>query len=231
MIKLPLADGTLAIAPSILSADLVNLGSQIGLVKQGMASWLHIDIMDGHFVHNLSFGPATVKWIDGLNVLPQDVHLMVENPEIFIDPFIKAGASGLTLHIESKGDIKAMLEIIKSKGVNTGISIKPDTDPKEILPYIDLIDLVLVMTVYPGFGGQGFLETAPAQIQGVRDIIDESGRKIWLEVDGGINKETAQTAVRCGADALVAGNAVFCAQDIVKAVTELREKAVLAQTI
>ena len=210
-----------AIAPSILSANQLSLGEQIKTVTELGANWLHIDIMDGHFVPNLSFGPATVKWINTITKLPQDVHLMVEDPQKYLDAFIKAGASSLTLHVESKGNLKALLKQIKDAGLSAGLSIKPDTKPQVLEEFLDIIDLVLVMTVYPGFGGQAFLENGPKQIEGVKKII--AHRPIWLEVDGGINKDTIEIAKAAGANAFVAGNALFGTNDIKQAFKNLKD--------
>ena len=222
---MPCANGKISIAPSLLSADLFHLEQDVHQVETAGADWLHVDIMDGHFVPNLSFGPSLVSCLNGRTTLAQDVHLMVQYPGRFIEAFAKAGASLLTVHLEAAEDVRAALERIKALGVQAGVSIKPDTKPEALAPYMDLLDLILVMTVYPGFGGQAFLPQSPKQIQGVREMIRQSGRKIWLEVDGGINKETAPLAVQAGADALVAGNAIFKAADPVLALKQIRQAA------
>ncbi|WP_428898067.1 ribulose-phosphate 3-epimerase [Parelusimicrobium proximum] len=221
---MPKPDGRIAIAPSILSADIFKLGEQIKEVESAGADWLHVDIMDGHFVPNLSFGPHVVKSIKGKTSLPMDTHLMVEYPFNFVEPFAKAGADSLIIHIESKDDTALVLEKIKNLGLPCGLSIKPNTDYTKLRQYMDIIDIVLVMTVQPGFGGQGYLEEGHENIIKVREMIKESGRKIWLEADGGINEDTALKAVEAGADALVAGNAVFGAVDPAKALKDLKEK-------
>lgn len=221
--QFPCVNGKISIAPSILSADLFRLGEEVVQVQQAGADWLHIDIMDGHFVPNLSFGPAVVRSLNGKTNLPLDVHLMVEKPSLFAEAFAKAGADLLTVHIEANDPLEQVLSNIQSLGVKTGISIKPDTNPDVLIPYLGRIDLILVMSVYPGFGGQAFLPGAPDQIRKVRQLITNSGRKIWLEVDGGINAQTAKLAVQAGADALVAGNAIFSSADPAGALNQIRQ--------
>jgi len=220
---MPSVNGKINIAPSILSADLCQLGDEVTRVQKAGADWLHVDIMDGHFVPNLSFGPALVRSLRKFTDLPLDVHLMVEHPLQFVEPFAKAGADLLTIHVEAKDDVLQTLRAIKALGVKTGVSIKPDTNPNVLQTLTDEIDLVLVMSVYPGFGGQAFLEGAPAQIKEVRNIINASGKKIWLEVDGGINAQTAPAVIAAGADALVAGHAIFSSADPALALKQIKQ--------
>lgn len=224
MIPMPkLKQDKLYIAPSILSADLTCLGKQVEQTQQAGADWLHIDIMDGHFVPNLSFGPALVKSLDKIVKIPQDVHLMVQEPQKFIEPFIKAGASALTIHAEARGNIRETLKQIKKAGLWCGLSIKPDTQPATLIPYLDLIDLILVMSVYPGFGGQEFLPQSPDQISQVAKLAKE--HNILVEVDGGINRQTAKIACQAGAQALVAGAAIFGQADIKQAMADIKNAA------
>ena len=221
--KIPPANGRISIAPSILSADLWQLGEEVARVEKAGADWLHVDIMDGHFVPNLSFGPAVVRSLKGKTTLPLDVHLMVEHPEQFVGPFAKAGADLLTVHVEANTDTCQTLKQIHELGIKAGVSIKPDTDTAVLRPLLAHTDLILVMSVYPGFGGQAFLPGAPERIKQVRQLITDSKRNIWLEVDGGINAQTAREVIAAGADALVAGNAIFSAKDPVQALSQIRQ--------
>lgn len=221
--KIPPANGKIYVAPSLLSADLWQLGKEVQRVEQAGADWLHVDVMDGHFVPNLSFGPVLVRSLKKNTSLPLDVHLMVEHPAPFIEPFTKAGADLLTVHLEAQDDVKDVLKQIHALGIKAGVSIKPDTDVRSIIPVLEETDLILVMSVYPGFGGQEFLPEAPERIRQIRQLITKANRPVWLEVDGGINAQTAREVVQAGADVLVAGNAIFSAKDPAVALKQIKQ--------
>ena len=208
------------LAPSILSSDFANLESEIKRLEKNGADWVHVDVMDGHFVPNLTIGAPVVKAIKPVTKLPMDVHLMIENPAKYVKDFALAGADVITFHYEAtKETTFDVINIIKSYGVKVGLSIKPKTPVSAIKPYLDMVDLVLVMTVEPGFGGQKFMEDCADKIIEVKAY---SNKDIIVEVDGGINAETAQHCKKCGADALVAGNYVFSSDDMKEAIASLR---------
>jgi len=197
------------IAPSILSADFARLGEEIAAIDAAGADWIHVDVMDGHFVPNLTIGPAVVKALRKTTAKPFDVHLMISPVDPFLDAFADAGADTITVHPEAGPHLHRTIQRIRALGKRAGVSLNPATPAKMLDYVIDEIDLVLVMSVNPGFGGQAFIESQLRKIEAVRKMIDQSGRAIDLEVDGGIDRETAGRAIDAGADVLVAGTAVF----------------------
>lgn len=206
------------IAPSILSADFGRLAQEISDVEKAGCDWIHVDVMDGHFVPNLTIGPVVVRGIRKATRLPLDVHLMIEAPIGYVDEFRKAGADWITIHVEAEKQIEKTIEKIKASGAKAGISIKPGTPAKAIVPYLKLLDLVLVMTVEPGFGGQAFM---PEMVEKVRFLRPKfSG---ILSVDGGIGAKNAWQVIAAGADALVAGTSVFGHSNRTEAVRLLRQ--------
>ncbi len=204
-----LAPERLLVAPSVLAADFSRLGEEIERVEKAGCDLIHLDVMDGHFVPNLTFGPALVASCRKWSGLTFDAHLMVSHPKMFVESFAKAGADHITIHIESEDDANETIEAIKAAGCSVGICLKPKTQAEALLPYIDKIDMVLVMTVEPGFGGQSFMHDMIPKIKTVSELIAKSGRRIHLQVDGGIDAGNVSLVASAGANVLVAGTSVF----------------------
>jgi len=210
------------VSPSILSADFANLERDIKIVENFGADWVHIDVMDGHFVPNITIGIPVVKSLKSVTKLPLDVHLMIENPKTYIESFAKAGADILTFHYEAvkKDEIYDVIKLIKSFQVKAGLSIKPKTNPQDIVEFLPELDMVLVMTVEPGFGGQKFMEDCAEKIKVIKP---HAPQNLIIQVDGGINDKTAKICTGYGANSLVAGNYIYKSDDIRAAIMSLKD--------
>ena len=212
------------VAPSILAADFSRLADEVHKVEEAGVDWIHCDIMDGHFVDNISFGPAIVGCVRKLTTLPLDVHLMIEHADHYVPRFVDAGANSITVHVEpeAKHDVGKTLQQIRDAGCRVGLTLNPDTSFESLEPFLDKFDMLLVMTVHPGFGGQSFRAEQMEKVKRAADWNKSRDRKIDIEVDGGINAETARVSIENGASVLVAGTSIFKTNDYAKAIRDLR---------
>jgi ribulose-phosphate 3-epimerase len=223
-----MTEPAIRIAPSLLAADFARLAEEVRAVEAAGADWLHLDVMDGHFVPNITFGPALVKAVKRVATRPLDVHLMIAPADAFLAAFAEAGADVITLHPEASPHLHRSLQAIRALGCRAGVALNPATPISTVKWVLDSVDLVLAMTVNPGFGGQAFIENQLGKIAAIRRLIDSTGREIALEVDGGITEATAPRVRAAGADVLVAGTAVFAAPDYAAAIAALRAPLTVA---
>jgi len=219
---------TVRIAPSILGADFARLGEEIAMCEAGGADWIHIDVMDGRFVPNLTFGTKVIETVRRLTSLPLDVHLMVVEPERYFDDFAAAGASGLTIHAEATPHLHRQLNRARELGCRAGVALNPATPLSAVSEIVPEIDLLLIMTVNPGFGGQQFIDYTLDKVRRARMMLEEDGSNAALEVDGGVSRDTIQSLWQAGADTFVAGNAIFSAKDPKAEIGVLRSKCGVA---
>lgn len=213
------------ISPSILSSDYGKLSSELKRMEDCGADMLHIDVMDGHFVPNITLGAPIVKCIRKSSSLPFDVHLMISDPYKYIPDFVKAGSDIITFHVESDSDIEKTIDLILASGKKAGLSVKPKTPIETVYPYLDKLSMVLVMTVEPGFGGQSFMEDMMPKVSAVKAEIKRKGLDIDIQVDGGINNDTISVAAKAGANVFVSGNAIFSSDDAAKTIADFKAKA------
>ncbi|MGG0174510.1 ribulose-phosphate 3-epimerase [Gottfriedia acidiceleris] len=210
------------IAPSILSANFAKLGEEILDVERGGADYIHVDVMDGHFVPNITIGPLIVEAIRPVTKLPLDVHLMIEKPDQYIEQFVKAGADIITVHVEACTHLHRTIQTIKSFGIKAGVVLNPATPVSTIEQIIDDVDMVLLMTVNPGFGGQKFIQSVVPKIKQVANLIKERNLSVEIEIDGGVDEDTAKICIEAGATVLVAGSAVYNKEDRKEAIAKIR---------
>jgi ribulose-phosphate 3-epimerase len=213
------------IAPSILSADFSRLGEEIAAIEKGGADWVHVDVMDGHFVPNITIGAPVVASLRKITRLPLDVHLMIQDPDKYIEKFAKAGADIITVHVETSPHLHRSVQFIKDQGCKAGVSLNPATSLATLDHILSDVDMVLIMTVNPGFGGQEFIPSVLPKIKRLREKINEKGIGVDIEVDGGVNINTISKAAQAGGNIFVAGNAVFTTPDYGKTISELRRLA------
>jgi len=213
------------LAPSILSADFSRLRDEIQAVEEAGADWLHVDVMDGHYVPNITIGPVVVEWVRKATRLPLDVHLMITDPDKYAPEFIKAGADWVSIHPETCKDPKASLKKIRQLGAKCSVAVNPDVPLENVEPYFSEIDMVLMMTVFPGFGGQAFIEDVIPKIKSTRRVIDQRKLAVLIEADGGIKAENIGRVVEAGAEVIVSGSGIFKTPDYAETIRKMRKAA------